>query len=372
MRKFILWLWHRIPLRIRTRISPMLKALLNRYPMEKRSGIHPEVIAVRCLGQGINAPEQKKALIVALSADYDNDRRGISGEFIGYGLVLEKMGFTVRQFDPYDWARKCGKKKASEALYEIVGLFNPSIILYFHYIDIVDHAIWKKISAIPGIKTAIFYYDDDWRHNETKQLEYNFNAILSTWQDARIVRPDYPGQVIITQFGINPDYHRDLHLARDIDVSFIGQKYGNRERYITHLMSKGIHVEVFGWGWESSSRLNMFEMVEVLNRSKITINFSEQGKVGYLTVKGRVFEATACGACLLTQSSPGIELYFDLNKEIVCFNTEEELHERLLYLLRNDEIRSKIAAAGQKRTLDEHTNEKRLQMILERLSNPKN
>jgi len=370
MSKLILRLWHWVPQNIRTRISPFLGALASRYPSDKRSGIHPEVIALRCLGQGINALEQKKALVVALSADYDNDRRGASGEFFSYGLVLEKMGFTVRQFDPYAWARKCGKKTASEGLYEVVGLFNPSTILYFHYLDIVDHEIWKKISAIPEIKTAIFYYDDDWRHGETRQLEQNFNAILSTWPGAQTARPDYTGQVIITQFGINPDYHRDLHLARDIDVSFIGQKYGNRERYISYLMNKGIHVEVFGWGWEKSRRLNMFEMVEILNRSKITINFSEQGKGAYLTIKGRVFEATACGACLLTQSSAGIERYFTPDKEIICFRTEEELHERVLYLLKNDAIRKEIAVAGQERTLKEHTNEKRLQMILDRLANP--
>jgi hypothetical protein len=49
--------------------------------------------------------------------------------------------------------------------------------------------------------------------------------------------------------GANPEFHRPWEQEKTIDVSFVGQCYGNRPETIHRLRAEGIRVEAFGYGW---------------------------------------------------------------------------------------------------------------------------
>ena len=69
----------------------------------------------------------------------------------------------------------------------------------------------------------------------------------------------------------------------------------------------------------------------------------------------RTFEATGAGTCLLNENAHNIGTLFTPNKEIMTYNNEEELIEKIKFLLANKHKAQRIAQAGQKRTLKEHT-----------------
>ena len=69
----------------------------------------------------------------------------------------------------------------------------------------------------------------------------------------------------------------------------------------------------------------------------------------------RLYEATGTGALLVTDSKPNLGDIFDIGREVVDYRTEDECIERVLYYLGHEGERSKIASAGQQRTLREHT-----------------
>jgi hypothetical protein len=52
---------------------------------------------------------------------------------------------------------------------------------------------------------------------------------------------------------------------------------------------------------------------------------------------------------------PGIENYFVVDKEIVCFKNAEEMIDKVIYYLNHDEQRRAIAQAGWKRAINEYT-----------------
>ena len=81
-------------------------------------------------------------------------------------------------------------------------------------------------------------------------------------------------------------------------------------------------------------------------------------------MKARIFEIPACGTALLTEHVEGIEELFEVDKEIMVFDTAEEMIEKARFLVSNPETAIKIGQAGQKRFLKEHTSKIRLRKIL--------
>jgi spore maturation protein CgeB len=108
-------------------------------------------------------------------------------------------------------------------------------------------------------------------------------------------------------------------------------------------------------------------MYEVLARSRIVINRHGPVAAGYAN-NMRLFEATGAGAMLVTEAAPNLPDYFEPGREVVTYEGPDELIEKLRYYLEHDEERKRIAAAGQGRTLRDHTYAKvigRLSQILE-------
>jgi hypothetical protein len=77
----------------------------------------------------------------------------------------------------------------------------------------------------------------------------------------------------------------------------------------------------------------------------------------------RLFEATGVGACLLTDSKENLRELFEPDAEIVAYRDAAECVEKVKYLLGHESQRRDIAAAGQRRTLREHTFASRAALI---------
>lgn len=77
----------------------------------------------------------------------------------------------------------------------------------------------------------------------------------------------------------------------------------------------------------------------------------------------RLFEATGVGTCLLTDWKPNLCELFEPDVEVVAYRSAEECVEKVRYLLRHESMRRDIAAAGQRRTLRDHTFTSRAALI---------
>jgi spore maturation protein CgeB len=77
----------------------------------------------------------------------------------------------------------------------------------------------------------------------------------------------------------------------------------------------------------------------------------------------RLFEATGVGACLLTDWKENLGELFEPDTEAVAYRDAGECVEKVRYLLGNESRRRDIAAAGQRRTLRDHTFASRATLI---------
>ena len=104
------------------------------------------------------------------------------------------------------------------------------------------------------------------------------------------------------------------------------------------------------------------EMLDLLARSRITYNRHTDQSEGYAG-NMRLFEATGMGACLATERTVNIAELYEPDSEVVTYSSIEECCEKVEYLLEHEHERAAIAAAGQRRTLRDHTVLRRCEML---------
>jgi spore maturation protein CgeB len=89
------------------------------------------------------------------------------------------------------------------------------------------------------------------------------------------------------------------------------------------------------------------------------------GVAGNFAGNMRLFEVTGVGSCLLTDNKKNLADLFDVGNEIVVYDNPQDCIEKAKWLLENEQERKKIAAAGNKKTLEKHTVENRCKLILD-------
>jgi hypothetical protein len=107
------------------------------------------------------------------------------------------------------------------------------------------------------------------------------------------------------------------------------------------------------------------DMYAVLRRSRITLN--HHGDVPAFANNMRLYEATGMGCLLVTDYKDNLHEMFEPEREVVTYRDLAECADKVLFYLgdRNRAARDRIAAAGQRRTLREHTYHARMKHLVQ-------
>jgi spore maturation protein CgeB len=103
-------------------------------------------------------------------------------------------------------------------------------------------------------------------------------------------------------------------------------------------------------------------MYRLLARSQVAVNV-HIGVAGGLAGNMRMFEATGCGALLLTEQMPNLGEMFEPEVEAVGYAGTDDLVLRLRGALERPEETATIARRGQQRTLRDHSSEVRARTL---------
>jgi spore maturation protein CgeB len=176
---------------------------------------------------------------------------------------------------------------------------------------------------------------------------------------------------------------------KNIDVCLIGYPYPDRIRIASSILKNTPYrIHVVGNMWRTQffrrgttanlSLLNRWvppmEAAHYYRHAKIVLNtfrpFNEKtnlNRAGVVnrSVNNRTFDIAGCGAFQLIQSIDDLSQYFEEKKEIVSFQTDDDLIDKLAYYLKNDTERLTIGANARKKVLLQHTFHHRLSQILE-------
>jgi len=173
-----------------------------------------------------------------------------------------------------------------------------------------------------------------------------------------------------------PGYHSDraatlrkLTKSSALELFSVVAPPAKSSGILEYLSSEGRQRLRFArWAQELQSRAKppLFgnAMFRKLADSRLTFN-NHIDIAGSSANNMRLFEATGTGACLLTDWKPDLRRLFEPDSEALVYRSAGEAKEKMKYILEHEPERRKIAEAGQKRTLRDHTFSVRADVLLE-------
>ncbi len=296
-----------------------------------------------------------------------------------------------------------------------------------------------------GIKTMNWYCNGSYQFDLVREIApaYDWCLVPEAFR-----MEDYRqagAHPIYCQEAANPTIYHPSPVERDLDIVFVGARYGERPAYIRRLVDAGINVRVFGPGWQRPApklhraptaasgpaprgvaaklallltidgwrrvarrvrrrlggaaalrarlaagaakqtssassamadpnwlppevcgpALSDDDMVAMYSRAKISLGFSAVGNmVGgpnrIVQVRLRDFEAPMSGAFYMVEHVAELDDFFEIGREIVCYDGADDLVAKCHYYLAHPEERERIRLAGLVRALRDHTWRKRL------------
>ena len=275
-------------------------------------------------------------------------------------LPLKELGHEVYLYDTVDPLEKDFKK--------VVEGFKPELIFCVMTGDrlIGPYEPWELLKAETNsgrTKTFNWFCDDTWRYNAFSRHACHFFNVCSTPEPEYVHRYISEGysNIIVGAWHANINlYPRLIYKDKNINMSFMGALNNTRKEFFQR--HHEIPISMF-------SGISQEEMLDVHAKSKIGVNLSvnENDPEKKTQMKQRMFEIPAAQTLLFTQYHGAVESFFEPDREIVTFNSDEEFIEKSKFLLANQRVVEKIAMAGHKRFLAEHESKVRLTKILDRI-----
>lgn len=349
-----------------------------------------------------------RILYVATKYDYNDPARGYSFGHHNFFETLRRMGPDLLYFDFGTLMKTLGVEEMNRRLTRAKQEFQPDVVFVVMWNDEFDPSVIRGLSD-GKTQTVAWFSDDHWRFdNYSSRWAPHFDWVTTTDSLAPVkYRKIGYTNVIKTQWACNHFVYRKLDAPLEHDVTFVGIPHTDRRDTIAALRAAGFDARAWGQGWETG-RLSQEEMIRVFNASRINLNLSSSSvaiesklnplrrvqrraaaaairavpgawRIGALhkvglprftflrQIKGRNFEIPGCGGFQLTQMADNLGDYYQPGREIACFESRDDLIEKVRHYLSHESEREAIAEAGYRRTLREHTYVHRFCEIFERI-----
>jgi spore maturation protein CgeB len=316
-----------------------------------------------------------KILCVLSRYAYGRRERGENYDFVHFLPAFERLGHEVEFFDSGDRSLYGDFADLNVALLDRVANWRPDVI----FCVLMAYEIWFETLDLIRTKSPVVVVnwgtDDSWKFAQASRFfAGHVDLHVTTDRSAAEAAPSQGLQnVFLSQWATSAVAARQPLPSLDcrLDVSFVGSVYGSRAGWIAALRASGVKVSCFGHGTENGV-VSAAEIPEIFRTSRISLNFSGAGQStggsgDRRQIKARTFEVPGAGGFLLTEAAPGLERYFSISREVATFETPSQLVEKVRYYLDHPDERDAIARAGHTRTMAEHTYERRISEILEKL-----
>ena len=249
---------------------------------------------------------------------------------IGKIQALERLGHTIY---PLDYG--CRKNRGWVANAILEASEGCDVVLLAKISALSNQFLIELTEKMP----TIYWYNDGTDHWRREQVRASLCSEVIHHSHLLAERLGH-----LQAFeGYSPEFDYPRDVEQDIPVIFLGSKK-NRQR-------RGYRESV---PFKRVKRSTPEEHAIWVSRSKINLNFTQNGNLGF---SDRVFKTLAAGGFLLSNNCKEITSVFTPGEHLDVFNSEEELKEKIQYYLDHPEERMRIAEAGREFVLPRFSND---------------
>lgn len=305
----------------------------------------------------------RKILFIALRNSYGKKALGEALNRKAHSDMLRAIGYQVEDLwlDDYDT-----NAQLQNAIIEKAYKFRPEIIFFKIFKFEIQFSTLEKLKK--DFFLVNWFGDDQWRFDKFTSKYANFFDACITTDKFSLDKYKSIGQknVILSQHASFENFANYNDITYKYGVSFVGGANPFRKWFIKELKKRGIMVNCFGNGWENG-RITYDQMDQIMLYSKVNLNISNslsydvrflldhpknilalikssvlRGSKSISQTKARIFEIPVRGGFEITEYVPNLDDYFDIGKNIVCYNNVDEAALIIKYYLNNSEERERI------------------------------
>ncbi len=280
------------------------------------------------------------------------------------------------------------RKVFNEQILKRAKEFKPTVALFYKSTETEPQTIIDLKSL--GIFTVNIYPDVSFFTHGKNLIRSipHYNLIISTKSFSKNdLKSLNVTNVEFVPHGFDPALHRTLKnesKSFESDIAFIGVHTPNKEQLLKYLGDniEGKAIKIWGNYWEKSSLLSNSNIIfnppvygdlyaMAISNAKIALGLLSEKVYGASSgdlITARTFEIPGIGSLMLHERTEEVIQYFEEDKEIVCFSSQEELVDKSTFYLKHELKRATIAQNGKLRAHRDHTYQKRSQEIIQIIS----
>ena len=293
----------------------------------------------------------KSVFHIALCGPSGYSNKGLMDGFLSAGFVDYRLfDFQLQRF-------QYGKEKMEEMLIEEAKKMKPDLIfIQAQGSDVFTFATFRTLSKIGFTVNYTF----DIRSKEQTEWLYALAPHLglicfSNQRDVDECNSRGYKNVMCLQSSADPDIYKPDETKERKGVVFIGNNFMNTNMQFPLSKERAEMVEflqkefpneftVYGNNWGGGKLVGQKEEVEIYQSAAIAIAQNNFMATDYHS--DRIWRAMFCGAMCLTPYYKGIERLFSVGVHLDCWNSLDELRDKIDFYLKNPKIASEIGTKG--------------------------
>lgn len=280
---------------------------------------------------------------------------------------LKKIFTKVIRYEFLKQYADLGIKRVNQDIIDIVKTEHPKYTLWpsinYEIYESTFQEIRKEGTIVIG-----WFYDDEVRFEDYSKWWTPYIDYFLTCDKEAVKKYEELGtRSLLLLVYSNMDYFKRLNLPKEYDVSFVGSKIADRAYLVNRIKKSNIQIYAFGKGWDKGY-ISFYEMLKIYNITKINLSFMKSyGNNTRPQMKCKIFDICMCGGFLLCEYISGIEEFYEIDKEIICFNNIEEAVAKIKYYLSHENEREKIVQSGWERAHRDYDMTKKLFEVFQKI-----
>lgn len=272
------------------------------------------------------------------------------------------------------WGRDAGTNGWMLARFErMLAKFCPDLVIVAGVFGVpldyyrILHGLPRR-RLIAGLVGDRFPMDSRERADHCDRLYYTDTRFI---QDAAAAGFIASGRYL--PLAVDPEQFRPGSAARRPELLFVASRTEFRQAVVRGLETP---ARIVGTDWSelerdgfhrvSNRKIGLAHLIWLYQRHFAVLNIRNEANVEH-GLNQRSFEPLACGAPVVNDDLPDLSLCFEPGREILVYRDCEELNATITRLQREPVFRSRVAEAGRRRVLAEHTYDHRIRTILDDL-----
>jgi len=271
----------------------------------------------------------------------------------------------------------------------IAKIFQPELLVVFKGTHVLPQTL-KTLKGL-GVYLTLFYPDVSFLchgpHIPRCMPLYDWIFTTKSFGITDLRKSLGISKVECLLHGFDPDIHRPFSVGGkslafwESDASFIGTWSPKKERFLAEVAKRlpSIKLRVWGYLWEKSIQDVLRPAIQgaqilgdvyplAIQCSKVNIALLSEARLGASSgdqVTSRTFHIPASGGFMLHERTDEFLELFREGEDAACFDSPDELVQKIEYYLDHEEERERIRLAGHRRCIAEHSHDRRAQRIID-------